>query len=63
MKGILGGAALITAVGAIDDWRELGAGPKLAGQIAAALILVLSGVTMDDVTVAVPRPRRVQRDG
>ena len=51
IKGILGGAALITAVGAIDDWRALGAGPKLAGQIAAALILVLSGVTMDIVTL------------
>jgi UDP-GlcNAc:undecaprenyl-phosphate GlcNAc-1-phosphate transferase len=50
-KGILGGAALITAVGAIDDWRELGAGPKLAGQVAAALVLVLSGVTMDSATV------------
>src|SRR5829696_496763 len=50
-KGILGGAALITAVGAVDDWRELGAGPKLAGQVAAALILVLSGVTMDAITV------------
>jgi len=51
IKGILGGAALITAVGAIDDWRALGAGPKLAGQIAAALILVLSGVSMDIVTL------------
>ena len=51
VKGILGGAALITAVGAIDDWRALGAGPKLAGQIAAALILVLSGVSMDIVTL------------
>jgi UDP-GlcNAc:undecaprenyl-phosphate/decaprenyl-phosphate GlcNAc-1-phosphate transferase len=50
-KGILGGAALITAVGAVDDWRELGAGMKLAGQVAAALILVLSGVTMDVVTI------------
>src|SRR5215211_7591332 len=30
-KGILGGAALITAVGAVDDWRELTAGTKLAG--------------------------------
>ncbi|HTE59296.1 MAG TPA: MraY family glycosyltransferase [Solirubrobacteraceae bacterium] len=50
-KGILGGAALITAVGAIDDWRELGAGMKLAGQVGAALVLVLSGVTMDVVTV------------
>ncbi len=51
MKGILGGAALITAIGAVDDWRELGAGTKLAGQVAAALVLVLSGVTMDVVTV------------
>src|SRR5215217_145825 len=51
VKGILGGAALITAVGAIDDWRTLGAGPKLAGQIAAALILVLSGVTIDNATL------------
>jgi UDP-GlcNAc:undecaprenyl-phosphate GlcNAc-1-phosphate transferase len=50
-KGILGGAALITAVGAVDDWRELEAGMKLAGQVAAALILVLSGVTMDVVTI------------
>jgi UDP-GlcNAc:undecaprenyl-phosphate GlcNAc-1-phosphate transferase len=50
-KGILGGAALITAVGAIDDWRELGVGMKLAGQVGAALVLVLSGVTMDVVTV------------
>jgi UDP-GlcNAc:undecaprenyl-phosphate GlcNAc-1-phosphate transferase len=51
MKGILGGAALITVVGALDDWRPLGAGPKLAGQIAAALVLVLSGVSMDVVTL------------
>jgi UDP-GlcNAc:undecaprenyl-phosphate GlcNAc-1-phosphate transferase len=51
MKGILGGAAVITAIGAVDDWRELGAGTKLAGQVAAALVLVLSGVTMDVVTV------------
>jgi len=51
MKGILGGAALITAVGALDDWRELGAGTKLAGQVGAALVLVLSGVTMDVVTL------------
>ena len=51
VKGILGGAALITAVGAWDDWRELGAGPKLAGQLLAALILVLSGVSVDIVTL------------
>src|SRR5215218_8367853 len=51
MKGILGGAALITAIGAVDDWRELGAGPKLVGQVTAAVILVLSGVTMETATV------------
>jgi UDP-GlcNAc:undecaprenyl-phosphate/decaprenyl-phosphate GlcNAc-1-phosphate transferase len=50
-RGILGGAAVITAIGAVDDWRELGAGIKLAGQIGAALVLVLSGVTMDVVTL------------
>lgn len=51
MRGILAGAALITVVGALDDWRELGAGTKLAGQVAAALVLVLSGVTVEAVTV------------
>ena len=51
VKGILGGAALITAIGAYDDWRELGAGAKLAGQVLAALVLVLSGVSVDIVTL------------
>jgi UDP-GlcNAc:undecaprenyl-phosphate GlcNAc-1-phosphate transferase len=50
-KGILGGAALITAVGAVDDWRELGAGLKLTGQVAAALVLVLSGVSVESITL------------
>src|SRR5215208_2571367 len=48
-KGILAGAALVTVVGAIDDWRELGAAAKLAGQTAAALVLVLAGVRVDAV--------------
>src|SRR5215204_3073252 len=50
-KGILGGAALIAAVGAIDDWHELGPGLKLAGQVAAALVLVLSGVSVESITL------------
>ena len=50
-KGILGGAALITAVGALDDWRELGPGLKLSGQVAAALVLVLSGVSVESITL------------
>ncbi|HWT24962.1 MAG TPA: MraY family glycosyltransferase [Solirubrobacteraceae bacterium] len=50
-RGILAGAALITAVGALDDWRELSPVTKLLGQIAAALVLVASGVSVDDVTL------------
>src|SRR5215210_2993017 len=34
IKGILGGAALMTALGAVDDWRELPPAAKLAGQTA-----------------------------
>src|SRR4051812_3556414 len=34
---ILAGAAIITLVGAIDDWRELSASWKLAGEVLAAL--------------------------
>jgi UDP-GlcNAc:undecaprenyl-phosphate/decaprenyl-phosphate GlcNAc-1-phosphate transferase len=50
-KGILAGAALITAVGAIDDWRELSPAVKLAGQVLAALVLVLSGVSVENITL------------
>jgi UDP-GlcNAc:undecaprenyl-phosphate GlcNAc-1-phosphate transferase len=48
---ILGGAALITLVGAIDDRVPLPAVVKLAGQIGAALILVLNDVTVHTFTV------------
>ena len=50
-RGILGGAALVTVVGAIDDWRELSPAVKLAGQVLAALILVLSGVSVENITL------------
>ena len=50
-EGIVGGAALIAAVGALDDWRELRWSTKLAGQVAAALVLVLSGVTVESITL------------
>jgi UDP-GlcNAc:undecaprenyl-phosphate/decaprenyl-phosphate GlcNAc-1-phosphate transferase len=49
--GVLGGAAFITLIGAIDDWRELAPAVKLVGQIAAAVIAVEGGVTVNDVTV------------
>ena len=50
-RGILGGAALIALVGALDDVFDLGPGVKLVGQIAAALIPVLSGVRVEHVTL------------
>src|SRR3954468_17839416 len=48
---ILAGAAIITAVGAIDDVRPLPASWKLAGQVLAALVLVLAGVSVDNFTL------------
>ncbi len=42
--GIFVGASLVSLMGAIDDSRGLGAYVKLAGQVIAAGILVLSGV-------------------
>ena len=50
-RAIMAGAALITAIGAFDDWRELSPAAKLLGQVAAALVLVLSGVSVADVTL------------
>jgi UDP-GlcNAc:undecaprenyl-phosphate GlcNAc-1-phosphate transferase len=49
-EAILGAAALITLVGAVDDIRDLPPGVKLAGQTAAAVILVTSGVSVDNFT-------------
>jgi UDP-GlcNAc:undecaprenyl-phosphate/decaprenyl-phosphate GlcNAc-1-phosphate transferase len=51
VRGILGGAAVITLVGAIDDVRPLRPAPKLLGQILATLIPVLAGVTVDSFTL------------
>ncbi|HTX30517.1 MAG TPA: MraY family glycosyltransferase [Solirubrobacteraceae bacterium] len=48
---ILVGACAITAVGAIDDWRDLRPIVKLAGQIGAALIVVEGGAVVTDVTI------------
>jgi len=49
-EGILAAAALITLVGAIDDVFDLHPGIKLLGQIAAAIVLVTSGVEVDAFT-------------
>jgi UDP-GlcNAc:undecaprenyl-phosphate/decaprenyl-phosphate GlcNAc-1-phosphate transferase len=49
--GILAAAALITVVGAADDRWDLPARLKLAGQVAAAIIVVRSGVVVDNATL------------
>jgi UDP-GlcNAc:undecaprenyl-phosphate GlcNAc-1-phosphate transferase len=48
---ILGGAAVITLVGALDDRFDLPPGVKFLGQVGAALIPVLSGVVVTDFTL------------
>jgi UDP-GlcNAc:undecaprenyl-phosphate GlcNAc-1-phosphate transferase len=50
-EAILGAAALITLVGAVDDVRDLPPGLKFAGQTAAAVILVTAGVSVDTFTL------------
>ncbi|MDQ6914918.1 MAG: undecaprenyl/decaprenyl-phosphate alpha-N-acetylglucosaminyl 1-phosphate transferase [Actinomycetota bacterium] len=51
VRGILGGAAIIVVVGAIDDAVDLRAHWKLLGQTLAALVPVLSGVVVHDFTL------------
>jgi UDP-GlcNAc:undecaprenyl-phosphate GlcNAc-1-phosphate transferase len=49
-EGILAAAALITIVGALDDVFDLHPLVKLLGQVAAAVVLVTSGVQVDAFT-------------
>ena len=57
-RGILCGAAVITAIGAVDDTREGGLNPflKLAGQFAAAAIPVLAEVRVENITLPFVAP-------
>jgi UDP-GlcNAc:undecaprenyl-phosphate GlcNAc-1-phosphate transferase len=48
---IVVGAAVITLVGAVDDWLSLPPILKLIGQIGAAVIAVEGGVIVTDVTL------------
>ena len=50
-RAILGAAATITAVGAVDDAIDLPPAVKLVGQIVAALIPVLSDVKVTVITL------------
>lgn len=47
LTGILAGGALIFLLGVVDDLKALTPEVKLAGQIAAALVLVLSGMRIE----------------
>jgi len=49
--GLVGGAALITLVGAVDDLVDLSWWTKLIGQVAAAVIAVRAGAIVTDVTI------------
>lgn len=49
--GILVGAALILVVGVADDIWNLHPAPKLAGQVAAAIVPVACGVRVESITV------------
>src|SRR5215218_2827272 len=49
-EGILAAAALITIVGALDDVYDLHPAVKLLGQVAAAVVLVTSGVQVEAFT-------------
>jgi UDP-GlcNAc:undecaprenyl-phosphate GlcNAc-1-phosphate transferase len=60
-EGILAAAALITIVGALDDIFDLHPALKLAGQFAAAVVLVTSGVSVDTFTF--PFLHRVELGG
>ncbi len=53
MRGLLLGATVATAVGAIDDFRGLIWWQKLGGQIGAAIIPVASGIWIDHFTLPV----------
>jgi UDP-GlcNAc:undecaprenyl-phosphate/decaprenyl-phosphate GlcNAc-1-phosphate transferase len=50
-RWILIGAVAIAAVGVLDDIYDLPALPKLCGQIGAALIPVLAGVRVENITL------------
>ncbi len=48
---VIAGAVLIAVVGAVDDAIDLHPGVKLIGQIAAAIVAVLGGVVINDLTL------------
>ncbi len=53
LKGVLAGGTMALVLGLVDDWFDLKAAPKLAGQIAIALVAVAFGLR---VTLFIPLP-------
>ncbi len=49
--GVLAGTLVIFVVGFVDDWREVSAPAKVAGQVLAAMVLYFLGVTMSHFKV------------
>jgi len=47
LLGLFGGAVIVFILGLVDDVRHLSPGLKLFGQIAAGLVLVLSGIRLE----------------
>lgn len=47
IKGLIAGSCILVAVGMWDDIKQIGPKTKLLGQILAAVVLVLSGVSID----------------
>ena len=52
--GFIGGALIIVVLGMIDDIYQLGAKVKITVQFIAALVVVLTGTTIDLVTWPIP---------
>lgn len=53
LQALLVAAVLLTAVGALDDVRDLAPVVKLLGQVAAAVIVVRSGVQVENFTLPI----------
>ena len=47
LLGLFGGAVIVFILGLVDDVRHLSPGLKLLGQIAAGLVLVVSGIRLE----------------
>ncbi len=64
-RGIVAGAVAIALIGAVDDARPSGLHPfvKLAGQFAAAAIVVWCEVRVHEHHAAVRRPDRISATG